>query len=330
MRDLAKKTVLGSGLLRLAAGFCGPGAAILMYHSVMESPAVQDNLLGGIVHSQNVFHQQMELLARHYRPVSLDQIKKFVRGEGEIPDRAVAVTFDDGYADNCEIAAPILSEVGVPATVYVVVDCIAQAKLPWPARLRFSFRTTKKERWYEPAGNGWPLHDRAEREHAYLYACDECCQLTGETQERYVARVEFELDARVPCEAGALMMNYDQVRGLLRQGHSVGSHTLSHPNLAHVGLPEARVEFADSKRHLEQQLKMTVLHFSYPCPARPPNWTAATVEESRKAGYETAVTTDNGIVRKLDDPLRWKRIPPTKTVEGLRWNLERAFASRAV
>jgi hypothetical protein len=69
MRNLAKKVVLRSGLLRLAAGFRGPGAAILMYHSVMENPACQDNLLGGIIHSRAAFREQMELLARHYCPV---------------------------------------------------------------------------------------------------------------------------------------------------------------------------------------------------------------------------------------------------------------------
>jgi peptidoglycan/xylan/chitin deacetylase (PgdA/CDA1 family) len=330
MKNLAKKALLGSGLLGLASAFRGPGAAILMYHSVMENPADQYDLLGGIVHSRSVFREQMELLARHYRPVSLDQIKDFVGVAGEFPERAVAVTFDDGYADNYEIAAPILNEAGVPATFYLIVDSVAKAKLPWPARLRYVFRTTKKGSWDQASGRVWPLHDHSAREGAYLHACDECCQLTGTAQEHYAAALERELDAQAPREAGALMMNYEQARGLTRQGHSVGSHTLTHPNLAHVSLPEARVELAESKRQIEEELKLSVRHFSYPCPALPPNWSEATAAESRNVGYETAVTTDHGVVRKGDDSLFWKRIPPTKTVEGLRWNLECAFAGRAV
>jgi peptidoglycan/xylan/chitin deacetylase (PgdA/CDA1 family) len=327
MKNLVKKAVLGSRVLRLAAGFRGPGAAILMYHSVMENPAEQDDLLGGIIHSQRAFRQQMELLARHYRPVSLDQIKNFACGAEKFPDRAVAVTFDDGYADNYEIAAPILKEVGIPAMFYVVVECVAQGKLPWPARLRFAFRKTKKESWSEADGMAWPLRNRDEGENAYLHACDVCCQLTGHAQEEYISRLEQELGASVPEEAGTLMMNYEQVRGLTRQGHIVGSHTMTHPNLAHISLPEAQVEMAESKRHLEYELKSSVQHFSYPCPALPPNWTEKTAEQSRQAGYETAVTTDDGVVRKGDDPQCWKRIRPTKTAEGLRWNLDRAFAS---
>ena len=329
MKSLTKKALLGSGLMRLAAGFRGPGAAILMYHSVMENPVTQENMLGGIVHSRDVFRGQMQLLARSYRPVTLNQIKTFARGEA-LPHHAVVITFDDGYADNYEIAAPILKEVGIPATFYVTVDCVAKGLVPWPARLRFAFRTTRKQNWKDSAGTAWALHDNASSEAAYLFSCDECCKLTGLVQEKYVSQVELDLDARVPSESSALMMNYEQVRGLARQGHIIGSHTMSHPNLAHVSPPELRAEMIGSKSTLERELESTVQHFSYPCPALPPNWSDATVEESRKAGYETAVTTDNGVTRRGDDALRLKRLPPTKTVEGLKWNLERAFVRSPV
>jgi peptidoglycan/xylan/chitin deacetylase (PgdA/CDA1 family) len=329
MKNSIKKALLRTGWLQLAARFRGPSTAILMYHSVMENPSWQQNLLGGIVHGRDVFRKQMEILARDFRPVSLDQVKSFARSGKELPDRTVVVTFDDGYADNYEIAAPILNEVGVPAVFYITVDCVAHHKVPWPARLRFSFQATKKENWNDSSGKAWPLRDQSQREEAFGNSCDECCSLSGKAQEEYIARLELELDAQVPAESGALMMNYEQVRGLARQGHIVGSHTMTHPNLAKVSAADAQVEMVESKQRLEQQLKSTVQHFSYPCPTRPPNWTKATQEESRKAGYETAVTTENGVVRETDNPLRWKRVLPTKTVEGLKWSLACAFAGRA-
>jgi peptidoglycan/xylan/chitin deacetylase (PgdA/CDA1 family) len=304
------------------------GVPILMYHSVMEDPRSQGTFLGGIIHSREVFRWQMELLARQYRPASMDQVNRFVRGEAEVADRTVVVTFDDGYTDNYEIAAPVLNEVGVPATVYVTVECVERGNLPWPARLRFIFRTTKKGNWIDSAGKAWPLSGDIEREKAFLLSCNECCTLAGETQEKYVSRLEDDLGARVPVESGALMMNYDQIRALARQGHIVGSHTMTHPNLAHVNLQDATRELTESKRRLEQQLKAAAVHFSYPCPALSPHWTNQTVAASRDAGYETAVTTDGGLARKGDNPLQLKRIRPTKTVEGLRWNLECAFAGR--
>lgn len=329
LKNLAKKAVLRSGLLRTAGTFREPGAAILMYHSVMEDPRSQDGLLGGIIHSRGVFRGQMELLARQYRPTSLDRVRRVLHGEGDLPSRAVVVTFDDGYADNHEIAAPVLNEVGIPATFYVTVECVEHRRLPWPAQLRFVFRTTQRDSWTDSSGKVWPLSGGNEREAAYLLSCDECCKLAGALQDGYVARIQDELSIRVPDESGALMMTYDQIRALAQRQHTIGSHTLTHPNMAHVSLPDARREMNESKQHLERQLKTPVTHFSYPCPALSPHWTEQTVEASRHAGYETAVTTDNGLARKGDNPLCLKRIRPTKTVEGLRWNLECAFAGRA-
>jgi peptidoglycan/xylan/chitin deacetylase (PgdA/CDA1 family) len=322
--------VLRTGVLRMMRGLRGRGAAILMYHSVMEDPRRQDTFLGGIIHSRSAFRGQMELLAREYHPISLEQVRQFVRGERDIPEGAVVVTFDDGYVDNYEIAAPILYEVGVPATFYVTVGCVEQGKLPWVARLRFIFRTTKKGRWADSSGKVWLLSSDLERETAYLFSCDVCCKLSGSAQEKYVACLEDELDARVPIESSALMLNYAQVRELARQGHTVGSHTMTHPNIAHVSLEEASFEMTESKKRLERQLEAAVTHFSYPCPALSPHWTEQTVAASRDAGYETAVTTDGGLARKGENPLRLNRIRPTKTVEGLRWNLACAFAGRTV
>ena len=60
----------------------------------------------------------MAALRRYCHPVPLIE---GVRGlaTGSLPDRAVTVTFDDGYADNAEVALPILQRHGVPATFFV-------------------------------------------------------------------------------------------------------------------------------------------------------------------------------------------------------------------
>ena len=238
------------------------------------------------------------------------------------------ITFDDGYTDNYEIAAPVLNEIGVSATFYATVDCVDRRTLPWPARLRFCFRNTKKIRWADSSGKSWPLSSNEERESALLRSCDECCQLSGAVQEKYVASLASELDTQVPVDSEALMMNYDQMRTLVRQGHIVGSHTMTHPNMAYVNSDVARYEMTESKRRLEQELASPVLHFAYPCPALSPHWTEGTIAVSREVGYATAVTTNGGLARQGDNPLRLKRIGSRETVEALQWSLECAFAGR--
>ncbi|HYM75121.1 MAG TPA: polysaccharide deacetylase family protein [Candidatus Dormibacteraeota bacterium] len=330
MKDRAKKTILASGALRLAATAQGPSAAILMYHSVMPDPTALADILGGIAHSEHEFRAQMELLSRDYHPASLADVVKNLRSTQPLQKRTVVVTFDDGYSDNHEVAMPILNRLGIPATFYVTVDCVENRTLPWPSRLRFAFRNTTLTAWVDSHARSWTLADLPSRERVFLATCDECCQLRGQPQEEFVQRIERELKTRVPGESGSLMMNYDQVRGLARHGHIVGSHTVTHPNMAYVKASEASAEFTESKQRLEKELNLPVVHFAYPCPALSPHWNERTVEQSRAAGYESGVTTISGLTRRGDNPLSLKRMRPTKTAEGLRWNLESAFAGRAV
>jgi peptidoglycan/xylan/chitin deacetylase (PgdA/CDA1 family) len=330
LRDWTKKSILASGALRFAGNFQGPSAAILMYHSVLMDPARESDSLGGIVHSEPIFRAQMEMLARDYHPISLDQAVKCLRDGEQLPRRSVVITFDDGYADNHEVAMPILNELAVPATFYVTVDCVENKRPPWPSRLRFAFRRTKVASWIDASAKSWSLAAPENRENAFLAACDACCQLCGAAQEEFVRRVEKQLEICVPAQTGSLMMSYDQLRELTRHGHIVGSHTMTHPNMAYLKEDEAQRELADSKQRLEARLGAPIKHFSYPCPALSPHWSERTVEQSRALGYETGVTTNSGLIRRGDNPLCLKRLYPTKTVEGLRWNLESAFAGRTV
>jgi len=328
MKELIKKTVLASGVLRLASP--AASAAILMYHSVMSDPAQYADSLGGIIHSESEFRAQMELLKRDYHPVTLDEVVQKLNTGGILSKRSVVVTFDDGYTDNYEVAMPVLNQIGISAAFYVTVDCVEKRKLPWPSRLRYTFRSTKAPAWTDARGKSWELRTPESREQAYLAACDDCCQRAGAAQEDFVVQVENQLQSRVPDDLSSLMMTYEQARALVRKGHIVGSHTMTHPNMAHVHESDAEVELAESKRRLEGELKVPVPHFSYPCPALSPHWSDRTVSQSRAVGYASAVTTNGGVVRGGDNPLSLKRIRPTKTSAGLQWNLECAFAGRAV
>jgi peptidoglycan/xylan/chitin deacetylase (PgdA/CDA1 family) len=328
-KNWIKRGLIASGATRAAGVFAGKKAVILMYHSVMDDPTRQALTLGEIIHSTTVFQGQMELLARKYHPVSLDDVLLFVRGEKGLPARPVVVTFDDGYADNHDVAMPILNQTGVPATFYATVDCIETGTLPWPSRLRHAFLTTHQSRWEEPGGATWPLRQDAYRQRAFLRASDIAAKLTGQLQNQFVQAIETKLDVGPPAPTEKLMMTWEQVRSLVTKGHVVGSHTLTHPNMAQINDDEAAMEMSQSKQRLEQVLHSPVVHFSYPCPALTPHWKESTVAMSRKLGYLTAVTTDAGQIRRNDDPHSLHRTRPTKDVEGLHWNLECSFLGLA-
>lgn len=326
----AKRVACQTGLLRLAGRFTPDGAAILMYHSVRDDPEPYANSIGtGILHATSVFERQMELVCRRFTPVSVDDIRLFLNGEKPLPRRAVAVTFDDGYADNAEIVAPILNRLGIRASFYLTTGLIGAKNPPWFCRLRHAFAVTRKRVWLS-LGNKQPssLATDKDRNAAILAAFECCASLAGDALEQAVQTIEGDLEIEALNDGTEFMMDWNQARALQRAGHIVGCHTLTHPNVAQVAPDIARKELVVSKRKLEEELSAPSLHFSYPHPALNPHWTAGTVAMTKEAGYQTAVTTTPGPVRGGDHPLCLTRIWTPRSEHEFMWNLERAFLRR--
>ena len=110
---------------------------ILMYHMVSEPKTSQDRRFAIPPHR---FARHIRGLAdRDYRFVSLADLLNFVSGTSSLPQNAVSLTFDDGYADNYEKAYPILDRYGVPATIFLVSGLVGK-KNEWMNGRGFSER----------------------------------------------------------------------------------------------------------------------------------------------------------------------------------------------
>ncbi len=259
----------------------------------------------------------------------MDQVLQFVIEGRPLPRRAVAVTFDDGFADNYECALPILMHYGVPATFYIMVSAVESGDLPWYCRLNFALRTTSRPEWIDPAQHQtYKLSNGQEREVAFHRGCEIGARKVGCSQQEFVRSVEDSLDVE-PCTSH-LMMTWEQVRGIKKAGHTIGAHTLSHPNLAHISCEEAHAEIEGCKQKLEKAIGDTVDHFSYPHPALNPQWSPDTFQITRKVGFKSAVLTKCGPIRRGDEPLRLKRIYAANDLHQWTWNLDCTFVGRYI
>jgi peptidoglycan/xylan/chitin deacetylase (PgdA/CDA1 family) len=126
MRAEELKQLLKNGVYRtIGEAAVGIGATdfgmertlcVLMYHKVND---VDGN---SVTVPVSLFDEQMaQLRELGYRPVSLDDVVAHYRQGAALPDRAVLITFDDGYLDNLENAAPILGRHGYPAVLFVPI-----------------------------------------------------------------------------------------------------------------------------------------------------------------------------------------------------------------
>lgn len=120
-KDLAKQALLGS--YARAGALTGRGrdsVVVLLYHRV--SDAFRDNVTVGV----EQFDIQMKYLAGTFEVMSLPALLASPPAAGSGP--IVAITFDDGYLDNFENAAPILRNHGLPATFFVSTEMITHNK----------------------------------------------------------------------------------------------------------------------------------------------------------------------------------------------------------
>jgi peptidoglycan/xylan/chitin deacetylase (PgdA/CDA1 family) len=121
------KSALG-GLLfasRLGPALLGAAAVVVTFHRVSAAPDAR-----GLSVSPAAFERYCRFFRRHFRVAPLrDLVTALERGEPVAG--CLAITFDDGYLDNYEQAAPVLARLGLPATFFIVTQWMASDVVPW-------------------------------------------------------------------------------------------------------------------------------------------------------------------------------------------------------
>jgi peptidoglycan/xylan/chitin deacetylase (PgdA/CDA1 family) len=108
-------------------GWLRPRAVVLLYHRVAE-PATDPH---GQAVLPDTFESHLELLRREYHVEALPDLVEKLRRR-RYRDRTVAVSFDDGYADNLMAAVPIAARLGIHLTVFVTVQPVLEGSpFPW-------------------------------------------------------------------------------------------------------------------------------------------------------------------------------------------------------
>ena len=320
-----KNATVHSGILRAAGRFAPPRVVVLGYHSVVENPEETAKTVR-ISHSRAAFDAQMGALARRFNLVTMDQVTEFAAEGRTLPRWSVAVTFDDGFVDNHDVAMPILRRYGIPAAFYIMVNAVETGTPPWYVRLNYALNTTTLPVWKHPEnGRAFEIASAQGRNAALNVVWDMGAARSGAAQEKLIRQIEESLQVAPLDARSGLMMNWDQVRALRKAGHIVGGHTLSHPNLAQVSEAEARAEIHGCKQRLEEKTGEPIQHFSYPHPALNPHWSKQTFEMTREAGFRSAVLTTPGTVLAGDHPLSLKRLAAGKDSDQMMWKMERAF-----
>jgi peptidoglycan/xylan/chitin deacetylase (PgdA/CDA1 family) len=257
---------------------------ILTFHRVLDDDSNQkSSSLPGIVIREGTFRKLVKYLVQHCDPVRLDGA---VPG-GKSPRPRLAITFDDGWRDNCSNALPIAESFGLPFTVFICPGLVGQNNPFWPEQVSalLSIRgtnPTRIERVIEDL-----KHRSAKDRDAYLES------LRKISSQNYSSASEIDQ-----------LLSWGEIRRMRTAGVSFGSHTQTHQILTTISETSAATELSQSKSTIEAEFGEPCTTFAYPngdCSSETRQWVA-------DAGYKRALTTIKGAWTAESDPLSLPRL----------------------
>lgn len=227
--------------------------------------------------------------------------------EGTLPPRSLAITFDDGYADNAEVAWPILKKHNCPATIFVSTGYLGGGRM-WNDTLieaiRHSNRNALKLPWIQ---NCLPLVSLNDKRQAINRLITHVKYHPFAEREQMALEVAEISGATLPTD---LMLTQEQLTGFRGNLIDFGAHTIRHPILASLPDAEAEYEIREGKSQLEAILGEPVHLFAYPNGKPGVDYLLKHVNMVRSAGFEAAVSTNWGACRPTSDHFQLPRFSP--------------------
>ena len=310
MARMAKRALHHLGLLRLARlARTRDRGVILRYHALTPSSAPVVYAAPDVCMAIGAFRAQMAFVKRAYTVLPLDVlVDATVRG-GQLPTRALAITFDDGYADNHHLGRPVLQALGLSATVYVATGAVGGAAPFWVGAVRAIALGGSRGRFDLPGGGALELDDRRDREAAAKALTRALVPLGADARDAWLREAAVGAGVDLGRVLAGSMLTWDEVRELASSGWTIGAHTVNHSNVALLDRADAEAEIVGSRDALAAAVGTPVCHFCYPNSGGQHGYFGPVVSEVlRKAGFRSATTSRPGALRPGADPFLLPRL----------------------
>jgi peptidoglycan/xylan/chitin deacetylase (PgdA/CDA1 family) len=317
MKSAAAEVLHHSGLRKALAAYRryqsgGRRILIVSYHRVVaDFTGELQRSIPGLLISQETFRRHLEgLSAAGYEFSSLGDALDVMAGRRMAQKDLCVVSFDDGYRDVYRYGYPVLKQMGVPAITYLPAALIGTGQRFNHDRL-FHLVRLAQARGYKPVFDVMPapateLLDTVLSGRQRLSAAldDFIGRYPTGTLVETIQALEERLGPgpELLPEQGDLM-DWDEVRRMVKDGFDFGAHTLGHVVLTHEPLEAVEREVRESKAIIEREAGITVRDFAY-CNGW---YSDDVIRVLKRNGFRSAVTTEDMPNLMGGDPFTLKR-----------------------
>ena len=293
----------GKNLFRWLRAQVYAGALILGYHRIGTSPeALAENCV-----SPENFADQLHEIRKHTHPVRLSGLVQHLK-DASLPQKAIAITFDDGYADNLYIAKPLLEKYEIPATVFICTGYLGK-EFWWDEleRLVTGSQTELHGLQLRAGGKRFEWHNATVRpEEGQPALRKKFCRalyhfllaLDVEDQNQAMGEIRNWSDVTSAEISSTRALSEEELLRLVDGGLiELGAHTRHHPMLPQLSFERQKEEIQSSKRDLEALLSENIAGFSYPNGRA----TADAKRFVREIGFTYACSSLHDVVRPGSD-----------------------------
>lgn len=304
-------------------GILRRGPVVLLYHRVSNAG---DTFRLGVTKSH--FEQHLDVLTRRATIMRLADLSDPV-SRARLPRSAVAVTFDDGYADNLHVVKPLLEKAGVPASIFVTTGWLGQ-EFWWDALERILLTPPTLPDYLEMVLGGrkqtWHVPSLRTRRRRYLPIRIKVSgpkpaaksllhllhPLLRDLEEEDRARAMAGLERWAGGKRATDMVHRSLTEGEIAelsasQLVAVGGHTVTHRRLASLPAERQRQEIRDNLNRIEEITGRRPDSFAYPY-GQPGDQSSDTLAILDGLGVRRACIASPGLINRHTDPLRLPRI----------------------
>lgn len=288
---------------------------VFIFHRVLPRP---DPLFPTDLHAER-FEGFLRFLRGHFTVLPLLEVIRRLN-DGTLPTAAACITFDDGYADNWTVAAPLMARYQIPATVFVAPAFLNGGRMWNDTVIESVRRSTRDVLDLRAMGmRALPIQSAEQRREAIAGILSTVKHLPMGKRLEMVDEISKASGASLPSD---LMMSSDQVRALALSGIEIGAHTRHHPILACETAETARQEIIGSKHDLEELLQVRVDSFAYPNGRPNRDYRPEHAEMVKEAGFQCAVSTEPGVVTPRSRLFELPRFTPwSRSLPEFAWRL---------